>query len=143
MSDPTVELQAAIYTALNADADLMALVGGVYDRVQRSADGSAAPSVWGAQNGYISFGPEFVVYEDAECLDLREVNMQIDVWSRQVGRVHCKRIVAEARRVLLAVPELTENALVLAEAPLTRITQDPDGLTTRGLIQLRYEVEAR
>ena len=143
MSDPSVELQAAIYTALNADADLMALVGGVYDRVQRSADGSAEPSVWGAQNGYISFGPEFVVYEDAECLDLQEVNMQIDVWSRQVGRVHCKRIVSEARRVLLAVPELTENALVLAEAPLTRITQDPDGLTTRGLIQLRYEVEAR
>lgn len=143
MSDPSVELQAAIYTALNADADLMALVGGVYDRVQRSADGSAAPSVWGTQNGYISFGPEFVVYEDAECLELQEINLQIDVWSRQVGRVHCKRIVAEARRVLLALDELTENALVLSEIILSRITPDPDGLTMRGLIQLRYEVEAR
>lgn len=137
------ELQGAIYAALSADDALQALISGVYDRVQRSSDGSAAPSVWGSQQGYISFGPEFVVYDDAECLELEEVNIQLDVWSRQVGRIHCKRIIAEARRVLMAMEELTVNALVLAETPLTRITQDPDGLTTRGLIQLRYEVEAR
>lgn len=143
MTAPSEELQAIIYEAMVTDAALMALISGVYDRVQRGNDGTAAPSVWGSQNGYISFGPEFVVYEDAECLDLQEVNMQIDVWSRKVGRVHCKQIVEQARRVLLALPELTENALVLAEISLSRITQDPDGLTTRGLIQLRYEVEAR
>ncbi|WP_411838574.1 DUF3168 domain-containing protein [Paracoccus sp. ME4] len=141
MSAPSVELQGAIYAALKGDAPLMALISDVYDRVQRNDDGSAHASVWGAQQGYISFGPEFVIYEDAECLDLQEVNLQIDVWSRQVGRVHCKRIVAEARRVLLGVTELTDNALVLAEAPLSRITQDPDGLTTRGIIEIRYEVE--
>lgn len=143
MSAPSIELQAAIVAALTADADLMALISGVFDRVQRGSDGSAAGNVWGPQNGYVSFGPEFTVYEDAECLNLQEVNIQIDAWSRQVGRVHCKRIVAEARRVLMAMDELTVNALVLADAPLTRITQDPDGLTTRGLIQVRFEVEAR
>lgn len=142
MSDPSLELQAAIHTALTADADLMALVGGVYDRVQRGSDGSPAASVWGTQQAYVSFGPEFVVYEDAECLDIQEVNIQLDVWSRQVGRPHCKRIVAQARRVLLALPELTDNALILSEAPLTRITPDPDGLTTHGIINLRYEVES-
>lgn len=143
MSSPSEELQRAIVTAFRADAALMALITDIYDRVQRATDGSAAPSVWGPQQGYISFGTEFTVYEDVECLDLQEVSMQLDVWSRQVGRVHCKRIVAEARRVLLAMDELTDNALVLAEAPLTRITVDPDGLTMRGLIQVRYEVEAR
>lgn len=143
MPSPSEELQGSIFNALTADEPLMALISGVFDRVQRSSDGSAASSVWGSQNGYVSFGPEFVVYEDAECLDLQEVNLQLDVWSRQVGRVHCKRIIAEVRRVLMAMEELTVNALVLAEAPLTRITPDPDGLTTHGMIQLRYEVEAR
>lgn len=131
---PSVELQAAIVAALRADATLMALISGVYDRVPSSP--------WGDANGYISFGPEFVVYEDAECLEIHEINIQLDAWSRQVGRVHCKRIVDEARRVLLGLDELTENALVLSEAPLTRIVADPDGLTMHGIINLRYEVEA-
>jgi hypothetical protein len=134
MSSPSEELQAAIYEALTADADMMALISGVYDRVPSSPFGEA--------EGYISFGPEFTIYEDVECIDLQEVNIQLDAWSRKVGRVHCKRIVAEARRVLLALPELTDNALVLAETPLTRILTDPDGLTTHGIISLRYEVEA-
>lgn len=135
MSSPSEELQAAIYAALTSDAVLMALINGVYDRVPD------AP--FGTNEAYISFGPEFTVYEDIECTEIEEINMQIDVWSRKVGRVHCKRIVAEARRVLLALPELTENALVLAETPLTRILTDPDGLTTHGIISLRYEVEAQ
>lgn len=143
MPSPSEELQGSIFNALTADEPLMALISGVFDRVQRSSDGSAASSVWGLQNGYVSFGPEFVVYEDAECLDLQEVNLQLDVWSREVGRVHCKRIIAEVRRVLMAMEELTINALILSKAPLTRITPDPDGLTTHGIINLRYEVEAR
>lgn len=133
MSAPSVELQSAIYHALSADAALMSLVDGVYDRVPKDA--------FGVRNGYISFGPEYSVYQDFACLEIEEINIQLDVWSRVVGRVHCKEIVSAAQRVLQALPDLTQNALILSEAPLTRITADPDGLTTHGIIQLRYEVE--
>lgn len=134
MPAPAVELQGAIHAALTGDAGLMALINGVYDRVPGEP--------WGSVMGYISFGPEFTVYEDAECLRVEEINVQLDVWSRQVGRVHCKQVVDRARQVLLALPELTEHALVLADAPLSRVTPDPDGLTMHGIINLRFEVEA-
>lgn len=130
---PAEELQQAIVAALKGDATVSSLVNDVYDRVPSDPFGEAG--------GYLSFGPEFTVYEDIGCTEIQEVNLQIDAWSRQVGRVHCRRIVEEARRVLLALPELTENALILAETPLSRITKDPDGLTTHGIINLRYEVE--
>lgn len=133
MPAPSIELQGAIHAALKGDASLMALVNGVYDRVPKDP--------WGAVMGYISFGPEFTVYEDDDCLSIEEINLQIDVWSRQVGRVHCKQIVDRVRLVLLTLPELTEHALVLADAPLSRVSPDPDGLTMHGIINLRFVVE--
>jgi hypothetical protein len=133
MPAPSIELQGAIHDALKGDAALMAMINGVYDRVPEDP--------WGTIRGYITFGPEFTVYEDDDCIRIEEINLQLDVWSRQVGRVHCKQIVDRVRQVLLALPEFTDHALVLAEAPLSRVSPDPDGLTMHGIINLRFVVE--
>jgi hypothetical protein len=141
MTSPSEELQGAIYRSLTADSGVMALIGGVFDRVQRANDGSPISSVWGDQQGYVSFGPEDTVYSSVECVDMERVTIQLDAWSRQVGRVHCKRIMAEVRRVLDGLDSLTDNALSLADVPQSRLMLDADGLTQHGVLTATFLVE--
>lgn len=132
MTAPTVELQAAIVSAVENDAALMALVNGIYDRV---------PDVpWGAAQGYISFGPEDTI-TDSGCMDLANVSIQLDAWSRKTGRVHCKQILHELRRVMRALAT-TENPIVAMGDPSEQITRDPDGLTTHGFLRYEFTMEA-
>lgn len=141
MADPAEELQGRIYTALTNDPAVMALVGGVFDRVQRNSDGTTAASVWGAQQGYISFGAEYTIHSYVECVTKQNPTLQIDIWSRQVGRIHAKRIMAEVLRVLRSIDSLDDNALGSVDISLTRLMADPDGLTIHGVIQVEFAVE--
>lgn len=128
MTAPTVELQAAIVAAVENDAALMALINGIYDKVP--------PNPWGTAQGYISFGTEDTL-TDSGCVDLATVSIQLDAWSRRTGRVHCKQILHELRRVMRALAT-TDNPIVAMGDPSEQITRDPDGLTTHGF--LIYEV---
>ena len=130
---PNLELQAAIVAAVQADTALMALINGIYDRVP------SAP--WGAVQGYISFGPEDSITE-ADCVDFYDISIQLDVWSRQTGRVHCKQILHELRRVMESV-ETTENPIVDVGDPSEQIMRDPDGLTTHGFLQYTVLMEGK
>lgn len=141
MADPAEELQGRIHAALTADPALMALVSGVYDRVQLAADGTTAASVWGAQQGYVSFGAEYTTHSFVECVTKQSPTLQIDIWSRQVGRIHAKRIMAEVLRVLRSIDSLSDNALGSVNITLTRLMPDPDGLTIHGIIQVEFAVE--
>ena len=141
MADPAEELQGRIHAALTSDAAVMALVSGVYDRVQLAADGTTAPSVWGLQQGYVSFGAEYTTHSFVECVTKQSPTLQIDIWSRQVGRIHAKRIMAEVLRVLRSIDSLNDNALGSVNITLTRLMPDPDGLTIHGIIQVEFSVE--
>ncbi len=132
---PGEELQRLLYTTLKADAGVMALVDGVYDRVPDNP--------WGTKLAYISFGPSDMVPEDPECIEGEEHNFQLDIWSRAVGRVHCKNVCAAVKKALhLAALELTTNALVEVRLTLQRIMTDPDGLTTHGAMQFTASIES-
>ena len=130
---PSLELQQAIVGALKADASLMAMVSGVYDRVPKEP--------WGESNGYISLGPEDTLTADGGCVALDDVSVQIDIWSRRVGRVHCKEIVAMVRRIMAGI-ETTENPVVSRSDPFQQIMRDPDGLTTHGIMRYEFGMEA-
>lgn len=131
MTDPSLELQSAIVAAVQADTALMALIDDIYDKVP--------PKPWGAMQGYISFGPENIIIE-GDCVDLYDISIQIDVWSRQIGRVHCKQILRELRRVMKTI-ETTENPIVDIGDPSGDIRLDPDGLTTHGFLQYTVLME--
>ena len=133
MAAPALELQAAIVAAVRADAALMALVSGIYDLPP------ADP--FGAAQGYIGFGPEDAPTETG-CVDLVTVTLQMDVWSRRVGRVHCKEILHELKRVLRGVAT-AENPIVSRGEPFERILRDPDGVTHHGILQLSFGMESR
>ncbi len=140
MASPSLELQGAIVAAVRADDNLSVLIGGIFDRVQCGADGLPVPSVWGGAQGYISFGPEDVLSDDAGCVGIDDVSIQLDVWSRKPGRVHCKQIMHELCRVMRGIVT-TENPIVSRSDPFQQIQRDPDGLTMHGIFRVEFGME--
>lgn len=137
MTSPTYELQGRIVALLKADPELSSLIEGrVYDSVP-SAGGQVT-----AKFPYVSFGPSDELSDDADCIDGFEVTMQIDVWSRAVGFLECRRIVDAVRK---ALPEdgivIADNALVTFNHRISRIFRDPDGKTSHGAMTFVAFVE--
>jgi Protein of unknown function (DUF3168) len=141
-TDPQIELQKLLYDTLRLDAGVMALADGVYDAVPPKPFKEVK---LGGHNGYISFGSADVINEDAECLVESTHTVQIDCWSRQVGSVHCKRMVDAVYALLHdnSSLELSTNALLQIEVVLRQVMRDPDGLTTHGVIQVQAMIEER
>lgn len=131
----SAELQKAIYDALVADAGVTALVSGrIHDMPPP-----------GVRFPFVSFGPSDTVDEDADCIDARMEVVQLDIWSRaKDGRVEAKRIVDAVKTALhRTAPVMAVNALVGLRVVLTRILDDPDGITVHGVVQVEAHVEER
>jgi len=136
ITSPQAELQKLIYDTLKADAAVTSLTDGVYD--------SVPPQPWNdkAHNGYITFGPADVINEDAECIISGLHTIQIDCWSRQIGSVHCKRMVDAVYAALHAQPlVMSQNGLGGIAVILRQVFRDPDGLTTHGVVQVQADVQ--
>lgn len=135
--DPTYELAAAIIARLKADTMVAALVDGrVYDR---PPDGAITPP-------YISLGPSDATTDGADCIDVLEVNLQIDCWSWGSGEAFSSaqvRKLAGAVRASLheAEFELTTNALATISHRITRYQREADGVTNRAIISVTAFVE--
>lgn len=120
-------VQKALYDALTA-----AVPYPVYDRVPTSAEFP-----------YISFGPDDFGEDDADCIEAEEGTVQIDVWSREVGKVEAKRITGQIKRALhgLELPIEDPFAVAICLVRSVRHVNDPDGLTTHGIVQVYLIVE--
>ncbi len=134
MTAPDVELQGAIFAAVEANAELMALIGGIYDSVPEDP--------YGAATAYVSFGPSTFNLGEFECLRAEEHVVQLDVWSKAVGRVECKDICHRLKRLLGEVDlPLSENAFVRGRLVLGRILPDPADGVSHGVLQFNYDLE--
>lgn len=128
------EFQKLIFDTLKANAAVMALANGVYDNIPASP--------FGSKTAYISFGPVDTNEDDAEEIVGIETTLQIDVWSRAVGAVECKRLTDLVRKALHKKSlALTDNALVDVWVPIYRVMRDPDGVTTHGVVQVSAMIE--
>lgn len=128
MSDPSLEVQAAIVAALKTNGALPAVVSArVYDSVP------TAPVF-----PYISLGDCQVLPDKAECIDGAELFLQIDVWSRAVGFPESKQI-AKAIVVKLDDQPLTVagHDVVIFEHQSTQYLRDPDGLSRHAALSFR------
>ncbi len=136
MASPELELQSAIVARLKADPAVTALIAGrVYDSVPASA---VFP--------YVSIGPIDSVEDSSDCITGYFVAQQIDCWSRGVGYPECKKVTDAVRAALDdrdADLPLSTNAMCFFEHRTTRITRDPDGLTSHGIIGFEAFIERR
>lgn len=131
---PQAELQKLIYDTVRSNAPIMALLGGVYDRVP------ADP--WKGKTAYLSFGPSDVSDDGADCIVSGVHSFQLDVWSKAVGQVEAKRIVDLAYRALHEQElSLSENALAEIRVDFRRVFPDRDPLITHGVLSVSAVIE--
>jgi hypothetical protein len=131
---PQTELQKLVYDTLRLNADIVALAGGVYDRVPTDP--------FKGKTAYISFGPSDTVEDGADCVTSGVHTLQIDVWSVAVGQVEAKRLVHLVTKALhLQELVLTDNALAEIRIEFSRVFTDSDGLTTHGVVNVTASIE--
>ena len=130
MSDSTLALQAAVVAALGADVGVQALVAGrIYDRARADV---AFP--------YVSVGPSQAEPWDTDDTTGWEVFLQLDVWSRERGgAVECRQVMQAIHDALhRAELTVTGHDFVLGRLDSARTLDDPDGVTTHGVMRFRF-----
>jgi hypothetical protein len=130
----SAEFQALIFATLTGNGAVMAIAGGVYDRVPEDP--------FADKTAYISIGQDDATDDDAEGIDGIELTLQIDIWSKAVGAVECRRLRDVVRRALHHQSlQLSANALADTRVALSQVFPDPDGLTTHGIVQVTARIE--
>ncbi|MBX5010893.1 DUF3168 domain-containing protein [Rhizobium lentis] len=131
---PQTELQKLVYDTLRLNDGIMALAGGVYDKVPTDP--------FKGKTAYISFGPSDTVEDGADCVTSGLHTFQIDVWSKAVGQVEAKKLVHGVTKALhLQELELTDNALAEILVEFSRVFTDADGLTTHGIVSVTASIQ--
>lgn len=126
------QVQKAIYDALT---DSPAIAGGrVYDHVPR-ANGEVT-----AEFPYIEIGDEQIIDDGNTCDDGWEVVADVHVWSRAVGYPEAKSLIASIAPRLVGITSIADHTLIAVEVENTHVFRDPDGLTSHGVISVRFVV---
>lgn len=128
MADRTLEAHKALVATLRADVGVGALCGDrIYDRPPQDV---IFP--------YVQIG-DFATSEfDGVNLLGMDASVQIHAWSRKIGRVECRRILAAIYGALHnADLSLSGGALVLCRWESARDLMDSDGVTAHGIATYR------
>jgi hypothetical protein len=119
------EVQKALYDAFTADPPVSG--GRIFDRVPKDA---SFP--------YITIGDEQRIDDANSCDDGWEVYPDIHIWSRAVGRVEAKRLVADAEARIKAIAGIAGFTLISVSIETSRVFMDPDGLTAHGVVTAKF-----
>ena len=132
MKAATSELQKVIIQTLSNDADVKDIVDSrVFDSVSSEAE-----------YPYISLGPMTSDTTLADCLELDNISVQIDVWSRDVSSEEMRELANAVRQALTKSDlALEKNGLVLFIHESTRELRDSDGLTSHAAVNFDVIVE--
>lgn len=133
MASASLELQAAVYASLIADAALSALLGGarVYDDVPR-----------GAQYPYVSFGPSTARDWSTGTEAGDEHTLILHVWTRSAGHRDAHRIMTALRdRLHGANLALPSHTLVNLRHETSEARRERGGEAYRGVVRFRAVTE--
>lgn len=130
MSHPAHALQAGVVAALKAHAPLTALVGArIYDRIPA---GPVFP--------YLTIGEDQILDDGTTCDEAWECFVTVHGWSRTVGKVELKLVMAAAMAALGTVE--ASGFIVTERQPReVRYLRDPDGLTEHAVATYRYLID--
>jgi hypothetical protein len=139
LTDPGLDLQGAVVTALQADAGVRQLVNdGVYDLVPRAPDGSPTVAF-----PYISFGDTQLLPELAEATDAAETVITLHCWSRAAGFPEVRKLARAVTAVLHDQPlTLASGELQSLLLESTQTLRDPDGLTSHAVLKFSALTDA-
>lgn len=134
MTYPAQALQAAIFVKVRTDTGLAVAMGGAARAYDRVPPAPAFP--------YITI-PDGQFLDDGDsCEDNRfEVFSDLQVWSRDVGQVTAKAIAGALRAALLGGLAIEGWTATTIHCTGIRHLTDPDGLTARAIVTMRFILE--
>lgn len=103
----------------------------VYDRATKS---SVFP--------YATLGPSYWVDDSAECIEAREITLQIDVWHSKANKGVCEDLTDDVATALRGWADIVVLTMHPMEIDSVRVTDDPDGVSVHGIVVVRAMVES-
>lgn len=132
MTSTTSELQYVIMQALRSDKDVDAIVNGrIYDEIPDSVEFP-----------YVSIGVMSSNSIDYDCIDIDEVTIQIDAWSRSLDSPEVRNLNDAIRRALTN-NELTleNNGLISFKHKTTKEMREQNNLTLHGINMFEANIQ--
>ena len=131
MSSPSVALLGAVFTALKANSDLTSILSQrVYDR-----NPTVSPTF-----PYITVDYTSAEEDDDECGKHWDCTVTVHAWSRQSTTLECRTILGHIRAALDAVTSVTGYSVNYQQFRQERCMDDPDGVTTHGVVIYTYNI---
>lgn len=131
MKDPSLPLQKAVFETASA-----ALAPAkVYDRVPLDGSGKVT-----ANFPYGHIGEDQVISDADQCHDASTVYCTFHVWSRAVGKVEAKTLMAAALLALDAKLTVEGFEIIGHQVVDLRHMTDLDGLTSHSVATIRYRL---
>lgn len=125
------ELQKAVYTALDGDATLSALISAVHDHAPQEP---VFP--------YVQIGHTTTIPWDDKSKDGQEHTITIHSWSQYEGHLELKQVMDAVRDVLHnGALSVTEQNVVLIRCEFEEPLLDPDSITHHGVQRFRVITE--
>lgn len=110
-------------------SDQVPALTGVYDRATESR---VYP--------YVTLGPSYWTDDSAECIEAREITLQVDLWA-EAGKGATEDILDDVATALNGWTDQTALTLHPLRVSLVRLMDDPSG-AIHGVIQIEALVEA-
>jgi hypothetical protein len=142
MSDPFSALQPAVHAALSASltADNTMVTA---DATAYTADNRSIRHIIGRVYDHVPNSPTFpylridvtdITEDDDGCGKHWVCAVNVHIWSRATGRQEASEIAGPVRDALDSITTVTGYAINYNQFRQTRLMDDPDGLTTHGIV---------
>lgn len=103
---------------------------GVYDRATESA---VFP--------YATLGASYWTDDSVECIEAREVTLQIDVWHSQSSKGAAEDLTDDVATALHGWADTDALTMHPLRVTLVRVMDDPDGVSVHGVVQVEADIE--
>lgn len=90
---------------------------------------------------YIVLGPSYWVSADAECIEAREVTLQIDAYDEATNKGRLEDLTDDIATALRGWADEVALTMHPLEIEAVRVTDDPDGVSVHGMVTVRAMVE--
>lgn len=90
---------------------------------------------------YIVLGPSYWVSADAECIEAREVTLQIDAYDEATNKGRLEDLTDDIATALRGWSDEVALTMHPLEIEAVRVTDDPDGVSVHGIVTVRAMVE--
>lgn len=104
---------------------------GVYDRATESA---AYP--------YATLGASYWTDDSVECIEAREITLQIDVWHSRSSKGAAEDLTDDVATALRGWADTDALTMHPMRVTLVRVVDDPDGSSVHGIVIVRAMVES-